>query len=154
MCRVLSVSRSGYYRWRNRPKSQRAIENRRLQAHIRAIFNRHKGRCGCPKITDDLNDMGLPVSKNRVARRMKAMGLRSIYRRKYRTTTDSKHSHPVADNLLQRNFTTDGPDKVWVSDITYIATTRGWLYLKVFIDLFSRTVVGLSLIHISEPTRQ
>jgi putative transposase len=145
MCRVLSVSRSGYYRWRNRPKSQRAIENRRLQAHIRAIFNRHKGRCGSPKITDELNDMGLPVSKNRVARRMKAMGLRSIYRRKYRTTTDSKHSHPVADNLLQRNFTTDGPDKVWVSDITYIATTRGWLYLTVFIDLFSRTVVGWAL---------
>ena len=145
MCRVLSVSRSGYYRWRNRPKSQRAIENRRLQAHIRAIFNRHKGRCGSPKITDELNDMGFPVSKNRVARRMKAMGLRSIYRRKYRTTTDSKHSHPVADNLLQRNFTTDGPDKVWVSDITYIATTRGWLYLTVFIDLFSRTVVGWAL---------
>jgi putative transposase len=88
---------------------------------------------------------GFPVSKNRVARRMKAMGLRSIYRRKYRTTTDSKHSHPVADNLLQRNFTTDGPDKVWVSDITYIATTRGWLYLTVFIDLFSRTVVGWAL---------
>jgi putative transposase len=145
MCRVLSVSRSGYYRWRNRPKSQRAIENRRLQAHIRAIFNRHKGRCGSPKITDELNDMGLPVSKNRVARRMKAMGLRSIYRRKYRTTTDSKHSHPVADNLLQRDFTASSPDKVWVSDITYIATTRGWLYLTVFIDLFSRTVVGWAL---------
>ena len=145
MCRVLSVSRSGYYRWRKRPQSQRAIENRRLDAHIRAIFNRHKGRCGSPKITDELNDMELAVSKNRVARRMKAMGLRSIYRRKYRTTTDSKHSHPVADNLLQRNFTTDGPDKVWVSDITYIATARGWLYLTVFIDLFSRTVVGWSL---------
>lgn len=145
MCRVLSVSRSGYYRWRNRPKSQRAIENWRLDARIRAIFNCHKKRCGSPKITDELNDMGLAVSKNRVARRMKAMGLRSIYRRKYRTTTDSKHSHPVADNLLQRNFTTDGPDKVWVSDITYIATARGWLYMTVFIDLFSRQVVGWSL---------
>jgi putative transposase len=89
--------------------------------------------------------MGFPVSKNRVARRMKEMGLCSIYRRKYRTTTDSKHSHPVADNLLQRNFTTDGPDKVWVSDITYIRTTRNWLYLTVFIDLFSRMVVGWSL---------
>jgi len=145
MCRVLSVSRSGYYRWRNRPESQRAIENRRLDVHIKAIFNRHKGRCGSPKIADELNDMGFPISKNRVARRMKAIGLRSIYRRKYRTTTDSKHSHPVADNLLQRNFTTDGPDKVWVSDITYIATARGWLYLTVFIDLFSRMVVGWAL---------
>jgi putative transposase len=145
MCRVLSVSRSGYYRWRNRPESQRAIENRRLDVHIKAIFNRHKGRCGSPKIADELNDMGFPISKNRVARRMKAIGLRSIYRRKYRTTTDSRHSHPVADNLLQRNFTTDGPDKVWVSDITYIATARGWLYLTVFIDLFSRMVVGWAL---------
>jgi putative transposase len=116
-----------------------------LQAHIRAIFNRHKGRCGSPKITDELNDMGFPVSKNRVARRMKEMGLRSIVRRKHRVTTDSKHSHPVADNLLQRNFTTSNPDEVWVSDITYIRTTRNWLYLTVFIDLFSRTVVGWSL---------
>ena len=145
MCRVLSVSRSGYYRWRNRPESQRAIENRRLDVHIKAIFNRHKGRCGSPKIADELNDMGFSISKNRVDRRMKAIGLRSIYRRKYRTTTDSKHFHPVADNLLQRSFTTDGPDKVWLSDITYIATARGWLYLTVFIDLFSRMVVGWAL---------
>ena len=145
MCRVLSVSRSGYYHWCSRTESQRTIENRRLNAHIKVIFNRHKGRCGSPKITDELNDMGFPVSKNRVARRMKEMGLRSIYRRKYRTTTDSKHSHPVADNLLQRDFTSDGPDKVWVSDITYVATARGWLYLTVFIDLFSRMVVGWAL---------
>jgi putative transposase len=73
------------------------------------------------------------------------MGFVRSYRRKYRTTTDSKHSHPVADNLLQRNFTTDAPDKVWVSDITYIRTVRGWLYLTVFIDLFSRMVVGWAL---------
>lgn len=145
MCRVLSVSRSGYYRWRNRPESQRAIENKRLDVRIKAIFNKHKGRYGSPKITDELSDMGFPVSKTRVARRMKEMGLRSKYRRKYRTTTDSKHSHPVAENLLQRDFTTDGPDKVWVSDITYIATTSGWLYLTVFIDLFSRMVVGWAL---------
>jgi putative transposase len=145
MCRVLSVSRSGYYRWRNRPESKRAIENRCLDVHIKAIFKKHKRRCGSPKIAEELNDMGFPVSKNRVARRMKEMGLRSIYRRKYRTTTDSKHSHPVAKNLLQRDFTTDGPDKTWVSDITYVATARGWLYLTVFIDLFSRMVVGWAL---------
>ena len=98
MCRVLSVSRSGYYRWRNRPESQRAIENKRLDVRIKAIFNKHKGRYGSPKITDELSDMGFPVSKTRVARRMKEMGLRSKYRRKYRTTTDSKHSHPVASS--------------------------------------------------------
>jgi transposase InsO family protein len=145
MCRVFSVSRSGYYRWRRHAESRRTIENRRLDAHIKAIFNKHKGRYGSPKITDELNDMGFPVSKNRVARRMKAAGLRSIVRRKYRATTDSKHSHPVADNLLQRDFTASSPDRVWVSDITYIATARGWLYLTVFIDLFSRMVVGWAL---------
>ena len=89
--------------------------------------------------------MGFNVSKNRVARRMKKAGLRSIVRRKYRPTTDSKHTHPVADNLLQRNFQTSGPNKVWVSDITCIATERGWLYLTVFLDLFSRMVVGWAL---------
>lgn len=127
MCRILSVSLSGYYRWRKRSESQRSIENMRLDVHIKAIFNKHKGRCGSPKITDELNDMGFPVSKNRVARRMKQLGLRSIYLRKYRTTTDSKHPHPVAENLLQRDFTTDGPNKAWVSNITYSATYRSIL---------------------------
>ena len=145
MCRVFSVSRSGYYRWRGRPESRRAIENRRLDARIKTIYEKSKRRYGSPKIADELNDMGVAVSKNRVARRMRAAGLRSVIRRKYRATTDSKHSHPVADNLLQRDFTASSPDKVWVSDITYIATTGGWLYLTVFIDLFSRMVVGWAL---------
>ena len=90
MCRVLSVSRSGYYRWRGRPESRRTIANRRLDMHIKVIYKKFKGRYGSPKITDELNDMGITVSKNRVARRMKAAGLRSIIRRKYRCTTDSK----------------------------------------------------------------
>jgi putative transposase len=89
--------------------------------------------------------MGFAVGKNRVARMMKEIGLRSIVRRKYRATTDSKHSHPVAENLLKRDFTASCPDSVWVSDITYIATKRGWSYLTVFIDLFSRRVVGWAL---------
>ena len=87
MCRALSVSRSGYYRWRKRPESRRAAANRCLDAHIRAIYNKHKGRYGSPKITDDLKDMGFAVGKNRVARRMREAGLRSIVRRKYRPTT-------------------------------------------------------------------
>ena len=90
--------------------------------------------------------MGFAVGKNRVARRMREAGLRSIVRRKYRpATTDSKHSQPVAENLLQRDFKVAEPDRVWVSDITYIATERGWLYLTVFLDLFSRMVVGWAL---------
>lgn len=145
MCRVLQVSRSGYYHWRSRPESRRSVENRRLDAHIRAIYNSHKGRAGSPKIADELNDKGINASKNRVARRMKEAGLRSIVRRKYRPTTDSKHTHPVADNLLQRDFSASAPNQVWVSDITYIATQRGWQYLTVFLDLFSRMVVGWAL---------
>jgi transposase InsO family protein len=106
---------------------------------------KHRGRYGSPKITQELHDRGFQVSKNRVARRMRQAGLRSIVRRKYRPTTDSKHSYPVADNLLQRDFTATAPDRVWVSDITYIATEGGWLYLTVFLDLFSRMVVGWAL---------
>jgi hypothetical protein len=113
MCRALSVSRSGYYQWRGSPDNRLVIEYELLDAHIKAIFMKSKRRYGSPKITCELNDMGFPVGKNRIASRMRSTGLRSIVRRKYQATTDSKHSHPVADNLLKRNFTTDGPDKVW-----------------------------------------
>jgi transposase InsO family protein len=116
-----------------------------LDAEIREIYDHNKGRYGSPKITQELKDRGWKVGKNRVAKRMREMGLRSIIRRKYRVTTDSKHHFPVAPNLLERNFTADGPDKVWVSDITYLATRTGWLYLTVIIDLFSRMVVGWAL---------
>jgi len=93
MCRVLSVSRNGYYRWRKRPESRRAVENKRLDVHIKAIYKKHKGRCGSPKITRELNDNGFKVGKNRVARRMKEAGLRSIVRRKYRPTTKGMGSN-------------------------------------------------------------
>ena len=142
MCRVLEVSRSGYYRWCPRRKSARAKENQILDFHINVIYKRHKGRAGSPKITKDLHEMGIMVSKNRVARRMKERGLRSIIRKKYRSTTDSKHSLPVAANLLQRDFSTEAPNIAWVSDITYIDTAQGWLYLAIFLDLYSRRVVG------------
>ncbi len=145
MCRVLLVSRSGYYSWRSRPESRRAVENRRLDARIKVIYRMHKGRCGSPKITEQLHDEGCPASKTKVARVMQAAGLRSIVRRKFRATTDSKHSHPVADNILQRNFSASEPNTAWVSDITYIATQYGWMYLTVIIDLFSRMVVGWAL---------
>ena len=116
------MSRSGYYRWLKRKPSQREIDNTRLDAEIREIYDGSKGRYGSPKITRELQDRGYRVSKNRVARRMRDAGLRSKVRRKYRVTTDSKHHFPVAPNLLERNFTAEVPDKVWVSDITYLAT--------------------------------
>ena len=128
-----------------RKPSQRQIENEMIDAEIREIYDGSKGRYGSPKITRELQDRGRKVDKNRVARRMREAGLRSKIRRKYRVTTDSKHQFPVAPNLLARNFTSEVPDKVWVSDITYLATRSGWLYLTVIIDLFSRMVVGWAL---------
>jgi len=116
-----------------------------MDAEIREIYDGSKGRYGSPKITRELQDRGHRVSKNRVARRMRDAGLRSKVRRKYRVTTDSKHQFPVAPNLLARDFTAEVPDKVWVSDITYLATRTGWLYLTVIIDLFSRMVIGWAL---------
>jgi transposase InsO family protein len=145
MCRVLEVSRSGYYKWLKRKPSQRQLDNQRLDNQIREIFQQSKGRYGSPKITQELRDRGRKVGKNRVAKRMRKAGLRSKIRRKYRVTTDSKHRFAVSPNLLERNFTAQAPDRVWVSDITYLATKSGWLYLTVIIDLFSRMVVGWAL---------
>mgnify|MGYP000594437493 CR=1 FL=1 len=139
------MSRSGYYRWLNRKPSQRQLDNQRLDEQIREIYDQSKGRYGSPKITQELRDQGHRVGKNRVANRMRKAGLRSKVRRKYRVTTNSKHNLPVAPNLLERNFTAQAPDKVWVSDITYLATRKGWLYLTVIIDVFSRMVVGWTL---------
>ena len=145
MCRVLQVSRSGYYRWLKRKPSPRQLDNQRLDAEIREIYDASKQRYGSPKITQELRDRGRKVGKNRVARRMRQAGLRSKTRRKYRVTTDSKHHFAVSPNLLERNFKAEAPDRVWVSDITYLATKAGWLYLTVIIDLFSRLVVGWAL---------
>jgi len=145
MCRVFEVARSGYYRWLKRKPSKRQLDNQRLDAQIREIYDRSKGRYGSPKITQELRDQGRRVGKNRVASRMRKAGLRSKIRRKYKVTTDSKHKFPVAPNRLERNFTAQAPDMVWVSDITYLATRTGWLYLTVIIDVFSRMVVGWAL---------
>ena len=112
MCRVLEVSRSGYYRWLKHKPSQRELDNQRLDAQIRQIYDDNKGRYGSPKITQELRDRGRRVGKNRVARRMRKAGLRSKIRRKFRVTTDSKHHFAVSPNLLERNFTEQAPDRV------------------------------------------
>jgi transposase InsO family protein len=145
MCRVFEVSRSGYYRWLKRKPSHRELDNQRLDAEIREVYESSQGRYGSPKIARELRDRGRRVDKNRVAKRMRLAGLRSKIRRKYRVTTDSKHHFAVSANLLKRDFTATAPDKVWVSDITYLSTSSGWLYLTVIIDLFSRMVVGWAL---------
>tara|TARA_B100000959_G_C14881773_1_gene582838 strand:- start:32 stop:904 length:873 start_codon:yes stop_codon:yes gene_type:complete len=145
MCRVLEVSRSGFYAWQQRPISARGQETQRLDTEIKELFEASRQRSGSPKITRALGARGWHVSKNRVADRMRHLGLRSIVRRRFRVTTNSKHRFPAAPNRLQRNFTATHPNQVWVSDLTYLRVGRGWLYLVVFIDLFSRRVVGWAL---------
>lgn len=147
MCHVLRVSQSGYYRWRKAPLSPWQLENERLKKRIRDLFAEHNGMAGSPMITADLHDEPefSKVSRPRVARLMREMGLKCRTVKKFVVTTDSKHNEPLAPNLLDRQFTVSSPDRVWVSDITYLKVGRKWHYLTVFIDLFSRIVVGWDL---------
>jgi len=145
MCEVLKVSRSGYYLWLNRSESERSKANRRLLSEIRMAHDRSRRTYGSPRVTVELNESGVSCSVNRVARLMRENGIRAKQRRKYRVTTDSKHNLSVAPNLLAREFTVDRPNAVWASDITYIWTSEGWLYLAGVVDLYSRMVVGWSM---------
>lgn len=142
MAGVLNVSRSGYYAWVKRPRSRREIENARLDVEIKAVYEASKRRYGSVKITRELNKRGKKYGRTRVANRMRRMNIRSKVAKRFKATTDSKHSYPVAPNRLNRDFTASLPNQVWVSDITYIRTESGWSYLTVFLDLFSRIVVG------------
>jgi putative transposase len=146
MCNVLNVSRSGYYAWRKRPESNRSRENRKLAAQIKVIhMDKFKKAYGSPRIHEELNDNGFSCSPNRVARVMKKEGIRAIVPRKYKATTDSKHKFPVAPNLLKQDFNIKEPNKIWMADITYIATSEGWLYLASVMDLGSRRIKGWAM---------
>lgn len=145
MCRVLRVSRSGFYAWLRRPESKRTREDRRLLVEIRAIHEGTRGSYGSPRIHRELREQGESCGRGRVVRLMKANGVVGRRKRKFRATTDSQHRHPVAENVLQRCFTVAEPNRVWVGDITYLWTREGWLYLSVLLDLFSRRVVGWSV---------
>ena len=145
MCGVLNVSRSGFYDWAARGPSRRTQSNRKLDSRICTIFSRHKQRYGVPRITTDLHDEGIECSENRVARRMRALGLRAIQAKKFKVTTDSNHSKPVAPDLLEQDFSATAPNQKWTSDITYVWTDQGWLYLAVIMDLYSRAIVGWSM---------
>ncbi len=142
MCSRLGVSRSGFYAWSRRPEAAHARRDRQLAVEIAAIHHEHRRTYGSPRVYDKLRKRGEAVSRKRVARIMREQGLSAKPRKRFRRTTDSSHGLPVAENLLARNFIVDGPDKVWVSDITYVRTWEGWLYLAVVIDLFSRRAVG------------
>jgi putative transposase len=147
MCRSLQISKSGYYAWRTRPKSKRDHANEKLDHHIRTIYEQSKGTYGSPRITEALNNQNIDCSKNRVAKRMRKNNIKSKTKKRFKVTTHSKHSHPIAENLLGQDFTAQRPDQVWASDITYLWTREGWLYLAVILDLFSRRIVGWALSH-------
>lgn len=145
MCRVLTVSRSGYYSWRGRTPSDRTQANTRLAADVHRVFAEHKARAGAPRITQQLREEGQVVGENRVARVMRTEQLRARAAKKYKATTNSSHNLPVASNLLEQDFTAKAPNQKWVSDITYLWTEEGWLYLAVVLDLYSRLVVGWAM---------
>jgi transposase InsO family protein len=142
MSRVFEVNPSGYYRWRRRKPSARAQENERLLAKIKAVHEESRRTYGSPKVYRQLQREGEAVNHKRVERLMRENELTAKRVKKLRRTTDSRHSLPVAENVLERNFSVARPDEVWTSDITYLWTDEGWLYLVVFLDLYSRLVVG------------
>lgn len=146
MCQTFKVSKSGYYKWLRRKPSTRSLETHDMTNQVRSIWEGSKRRYGSPKITVELRDQGIRISRPRVARIMKKEGIRSIIGKQYRvSTTDSRHDFPVSENHLNRNFNAEAPGQKWVSDITYITTGQGWLYLTIIMDLFDRKIIGWSM---------
>ena len=145
LCRVLKVSRSGYYAWHKRPAAARTLEDQALALEVAAIHAQSRSRYGSPRVHAELRERGQRTGRKRVARLMRAAGLRARARRRFRCTTDSKHGMAIKGNLLARRFAVRAPNTSWATDITYLWTAEGWLYLAVILDLFSRRVVGWSL---------
>ena len=143
MCTVLKASRSGYYAWRKRRPSRRRVDNQELLGHIRQVHTQSRKLYGSPRITVELNEQGFPCGKNRVARIMKDHGIcAEVKKRRFRRTTDSRHAYALAANLLIGRGQTEG---VWASDITFVPTSEGWLYVAVVMNVKSRRVIGLSM---------
>lgn len=142
LCEVLEVSRSGYYRWLHAQPSARDEQAERLRLEIKAVHNESRGTYGSPRVHAELQARGFEVGRNRVARLMAEMGITGRRPPRFCKTTDSRHDHPIAANLLERDFNPPAPNQAWVADITYIPTVSGWAYLAVVLDLFSRRVIG------------
>ena len=145
LCRIFDVSMSGYYAWQNRRPSKRAQEEERLEVEIRAAHKRTRETFGPERLQHDLADHGVKVGVCRIKRIRKKLGIYCKQKRKFKVTTDSKHKLPVAANLLKQEFKAEAPNKVWVTDITYIATAEGWLYLAGHKDLFNGEIVGYAM---------
>jgi len=145
MCRVLKVSRSSYYRWFSQGPSKRAVERNLFVDLIKKEFDASHSTYGSTRITERLKRKHYKISRRRVAKIMKENGMVSKYKKKFKVTTDSDHSYPVCRNLLDRNFRSNKLNQAWVSDITYIKTQKGWLYLTTIMDLYDRQIIGWSL---------
>ena len=145
LCRTLEVSSSGYYDWLKRPDSPRQKEEARLVIEIKAAHTRNRETYGPERLQSDLAERGIQVGVHRIKRIRKAHGIRCKQVKKFKATTNSNHSLPVAENLLAQNFAADAPNQVWVTDITYIPTAEGWLYLAGHKDLFTGEVVGYAM---------
>jgi putative transposase len=145
LCRTLGVSRSGFYAWSERPPSTRAVEDSKLVPVIRACHARSRATYGSPRIRKDLQALEYRISRKRVARLMRREGLTAQPPRRFRATTDSRHRFTVAPNVVAREFSAPAPNRVWVTDMTYIWTWEGWLFLAAIVDLFSRRIVGWAM---------
>lgn len=145
MCKMLGVSRSSYYKRKNKGKSKRTKQNEKILEMIKQIFSESNQRYGSPRITAELNRVGILCNKKRIARIMRENGIEAKIFRKYRNTTQSDHQREKSENLLNREFTRQRINEVWTSDITYIRTAEGWLYLAAVMDVYSRKIVGWQL---------
>ena len=145
LCKVLGVSQSGYFAWKNRPASWRQRQDVILLAHVRSAFSLSNETYGSPRMTRELQDAGFAIGRRRTARLMRENGLQAREKRRFKRTTDSHHAWPVAPNIINQDFTASKPDEKWGADISYVWTRQGWLYLAVVIDLFARRVVGWAI---------
>jgi len=145
LCKVMCVSRSGYYSWRNRGPSARDQEREQLIPKVKVIHQKSRSTYGKRRIAEELQSEGIPCGEHKAGTLMKLAGVQAKQKKKFKATTDSKHNLPVSPNLLKREFAVLQPNMAWVGDITYIWTEEGWLYLAVVIDFYSRRVVGWSI---------
>lgn len=145
LCELLGVSRSGFHAWQHRPRSARQSLDAQLATQVAAVHKRSRGTYGSPRVHAELKARGVRVGKKRIARLMQENGIKARSKRRFRKTTDSKHTSPIAPNILAREFEAPAPNRVWVTDVTAIWTLEGWLFLAVILDLYSRRVVGWSV---------
>ena len=145
MCSILKISSRSYYKWKNRAISKKALKKNQLKQKIQTLYFEFKQRYGSPRIAAELHALGYLISRVTVAKYMKELGLKSKLSKKFKITTDSKHNYLIVDNVLNRKFKTNEPSKAWVSDITYIQTKEGFVYLTTIIDLYDRKLIGWCL---------